>query len=78
MNRRHPQASKSGKTPRFTVGNAQTDVGALPGKSLTGLVLLPIVLCDALVDHRLETGVLLDEDLAECPVLPQKNGLKAY
>ena len=51
-----------------------------PGRAKphTRFALLPIVLCDALIHHRLKTGVLFDEDLAECPVLPQKNGLKTH
>ena len=69
---------KSGKF--FSCGALIRAIGAadVRVKPYTGLALLPIVLRDALIHHRLKTGVLLDEDLAECPILPQKNGLEAH
>lgn len=42
--------------------------------------LLPVVahLAEAFVDHGIELGALLDEDLAELPILAEQDGLQAH
>lgn len=77
-----PAAEYDPEWGQFLTGGtsiAQSVLGRTSGLSrTTGSPSLPVVQCDTLVHHRFKTGVLLDEDLAECPILPQKNGLKAH